>query len=107
MSWTRTAQQESRHSDGYVVGNAGRDTVEYLDGDRRALIGIDRGTESSRLYTDSLVWVQDDGTEVPVEPSERATVVDRIVEGLAVYSSSAVERFPPSGGGDPAAVGAV
>lgn len=95
MTWTRTAPQEATHSDGYVVGNAGRDTVEYLEGHHRALIGIDRGIPSSRLYVDTLVWAADDATEVPVEEPERSVVLERIVAGLGVYSRSAVERFPP------------
>lgn len=95
MGLTRSAPQRVEHSDGWAVGNAGRETVLYEQGTLRATVGIDRGHLSSRLYTDSLNWVDGNGEETAVEGAARLVVLARLVEGLEALSSAKIELFPP------------
>lgn len=54
MGLVKVLPQRAEHTDGWAVANAGRSLVKYEQGTRRALVGIDRGRLSSRLYVDSL-----------------------------------------------------
>jgi hypothetical protein len=93
MGLVQVKPQRVEHSDGWAVSNAGREQVEYEEHGRSALIGIDRGVRSSRLYVDTLRWVDQDGGEALVDEPYRGVVLDRIVEGLEVISASAIERY--------------
>lgn len=85
--------QRVEHVDGWAVESAGREAVAYEDGDRRAEVGIERGRPSSRLYVDTLEWVNERGERTPVLEPECSAVLARIVSGWAALSTSRLELF--------------
>jgi hypothetical protein len=58
----RVRPQRVEHVDGWAVASLGREAVSYDEGERHAEVGIDRGLPSSRLYVDTLEWVDERGT---------------------------------------------
>ena len=96
MGLVRVKPQRVEHTDGWAVASAGREQVRYEEGGRQALIGIDRGRHSSRLYVASLSWVDGDG-ETPLLEPHRNAVLDRIVEGLMAMGLESIERYSAPG----------
>lgn len=85
--------QRVEHVDGWAVGSSGREAVSYEGGGRRAEVGIDRGQPSSRLYVDTLEWIDERGGRTPVLEPERSVLLERIVLGYAALSTSRLELF--------------
>jgi hypothetical protein len=71
----------------------GREAVSYDEGERHAEVGIDRGLPSSRLYVDTLEWVDERGDRAPVLEPERSVLLERIVLGHGALSTSRLELF--------------
>jgi hypothetical protein len=85
--FTRLAPQKVRHSSGYVVQVADRESVEYLESDRRAVVAVDFGTTVG-VYANTLSeWITPTGKGQMVT-SERAEIVQRIVAGLEAMGSA-------------------
>lgn len=77
----RVRPQRVEHVDGWAVASSGRDAVSYDEGERHTEVGIDRGLPSSRLYVDTLEWVDERGDRAPVLEPERSVLLERIVLG--------------------------
>jgi len=89
----RVRPQRVEHVDGWAVASLGREAVSYDEGERHAEVGIDRGLPSSRLYVDTLEWVDERGGRAPVLEPERSVLLERIVLGHGALSTSRLELF--------------
>jgi hypothetical protein len=83
--FVRTAPQQTRHIDGYLVQTASRDAIEYIDDKRRASIYVEFaegpvGTMAA-LYAQTLRVTYPDGHQGP-GANERELILSRISEGL-------------------------
>lgn len=79
----RLAPQRVKHSSGFVVQIADRETVEYLDGARSARITVDFA-ELTGVYEDTLTdWSLPAGGGMKMTDAERPVVLKNIGDALA------------------------
>jgi hypothetical protein len=85
--FTKLAPQKVRHSSGYVVQVANRESVEYLEAERRAVIGADFGVTVG-VYANTLKeWLIPEG-KMEMTALDQAEIVRRIVAGLEAMGST-------------------
>ncbi len=92
MPLERVRPQKVQSTDGWTVASAGREVVQYEEGGRKATVGVDRG-HPTRVYVDTLTWVDPDGRERPVDQPEREVILQRLQEGL-LFMGAETELFP-------------
>jgi hypothetical protein len=85
--FTKLAPQKVRHSNGYVVQVANRESVEYLEAGRRAVVGVDFAATVG-VYAKTLKeWITPEG-KMEMTDLDQAEILRRIVAGLEAMGST-------------------
>jgi len=87
--FTKLAPPKVRHSSGYVVQVANREAVEYLEAERRAVVGVDFGITVSVYANRMKEWLVSGGSS-EMSAGDRTEIVRRIVAGLEAMGSKVV-----------------
>lgn len=82
MPLRRVAPQWVEHTDGWSVASADREHMQYEAAGKRAIVGVDRGTPTTRVYVRSLAWVAPDGSETALTEAEQVVIWPRFIEGM-------------------------
>jgi hypothetical protein len=79
--FTLLSSQRVRHKDGYIIEIVDRETVHYIEPNRRASVYVDFATLTG-IYRDTLSpWRTADGT-TQMNAQDRRIVLERVADGL-------------------------
>jgi hypothetical protein len=85
--FTRLAPQKVQHSSGYIVQVAGRESVEYIEPDRKTMVNVDFSRTVGVWASTLREWHTSDG-KTEMSPAEQSEVLKRIVLGLEAMGST-------------------
>ncbi len=85
--FNKLGPQKVQHADGYIVQVADRSTVEYLEGNRKAVVEVDFAALTG-VYQNSLRGWLGTGIEGEMSLDERVIVLERILAGLKAMGCS-------------------
>ena len=86
--FTQIAPQKVRHSSGYIVQIGSRHAVEYYDARCKASVEVEFGKPNA-VYASTLTAGCLSGSPLNLLDTEKAEIIQRIVEGLRAMGSSA------------------
>lgn len=78
--FTMLGPQKVQHDSGYVVQTGDRYHLEYLEGERVAVVEVDFGSVIS-IYVDRIAW-KTPSNALPITWQEKAKIVERVVAVL-------------------------
>jgi len=83
----KISPQKVQHATGYVIQVANRNSVEYLDGEFRAVIEVDFGVVVS-VFQDSIQVFASNGKIISPDASQKADLLSKVVAGLQAMGSN-------------------
>jgi hypothetical protein len=81
-------------TDGYLVKGRDRDTIEYVEGPKSAIVGVEFGIKSVCIFRKSVTgWLVDGQQTTLISEAEKERVVERVSAGMS-FGGLLVERSP-------------
>lgn len=94
MTFRKIAPTVFESTDGYLVKGRDRDTVEYVEGPRSAIVGVEFGIKSVCIFRKVVTgWLVDGLQATPMSEAEKVRVIERVSEGMS-FGGLMVEMSP-------------
>lgn len=78
LTFHKIAPTIFENTDGYIVKGRNRDTLEYLEDPKRAIVGVEFGIKSVCIFRNDVTGCFLDEHIIPLTESEKERVIERV-----------------------------